>query len=151
MVAPLLGDVVITEIMVNPASVSDTSGEWFEIYFDKAADLNGLELGKTVGDVDFEVDDATCVEVAAGSYVLFAINGDPLTNGGLPAVDVVYSGITLSNSGNGPTFTGGAAFSPQSTVPTTGTPLDLVAIPGRMEDDIAAEFFTGSFVKGTTG
>ncbi|MFI5308348.1 MAG: lamin tail domain-containing protein [Polyangiales bacterium] len=43
------GDVVITEIMVNPEAVSDAEGEWFELHNPSASD--GLDLsGCTVDD-----------------------------------------------------------------------------------------------------
>ena len=40
------GDVVITEIMQNPAAVADTAGEWFEVYnaTSQAIDLHGWTL-----------------------------------------------------------------------------------------------------------
>jgi hypothetical protein len=99
LVAPEAGDVVITEFMADPAAVADTAGEWLEIYFAQAADLNGLQLGKTPGTVQFTVSSASCVPVAAGTHVLVARNGDPLVNGGLPAVTVVWPGLSLSNTG----------------------------------------------------
>ena len=38
------GDLLITEIMANPAAVSDSNGEWFEIFntSSNAINLNGL-------------------------------------------------------------------------------------------------------------
>lgn len=100
-VAPQAGDVVITELMPNPDAASDSDGEWFEVYFAQAVDLNGLELGNEPSTIDFTVGDASCLPVAAGTYVLFAVDGDSGINGGLPTVDVVFDGFTLSNSGGG--------------------------------------------------
>ncbi|MDY0001830.1 MAG: lamin tail domain-containing protein [Polyangia bacterium] len=96
---PQAGDLVISEIMADPAAVNDTAGEWFEVYFDQAADLNGLQLGTAAPTVAFTVTGADCIHVTAGSYVLFARNGDSGANGGLPTVDVVYTGINLANAG----------------------------------------------------
>ncbi len=44
--AIVAGDLVISEVMANPSAVSDTTGEWFEIYNSSGAaiDLNGLIL-----------------------------------------------------------------------------------------------------------
>ena len=42
------GDLVVTEIMNNPAVVTDNVGEWFEIYNNSGREinLNGLEIGR---------------------------------------------------------------------------------------------------------
>ena len=42
------GDLLITEIMSNPTALSDTEGEWFEIYnnSDQSIDLQNLILGR---------------------------------------------------------------------------------------------------------
>lgn len=98
-VAPTAGNVVITELMPDPSAASDTAGEWFEVYFAQAADLNGLQLGNDEGAVEFTVGGADCIPVAAGTYVLFALEDDTALNGGLPAVDVVFDGFSLTNSG----------------------------------------------------
>lgn len=99
-VPPEYGNVVFTEIMANPEAVSDANGEWFEIYFAEAADLNGLQLGVTFGTPTFSVSSAACLPVSAGTYVLVARHGDSAVNGGLPAVDVVWSGMhALANAG----------------------------------------------------
>ncbi len=97
--APTAGSVVITEFMPNPDAAGDSDGEWFEVYFAQAADLNGLQVGNDPGTVDYTVGGADCIPVAAGTYLLFALDGDSAVNGGLPAVDVVFDGFSLSNSG----------------------------------------------------
>jgi hypothetical protein len=92
----LAGDLVITEIMANPAAVSDSAGEWFEVLnrttFD--VDLEGLVLS------DLGTDSHTVsgsLVVASGAYVVFGNNADSGTNGGL-AVDYEYpSSWYLSN------------------------------------------------------
>jgi hypothetical protein len=88
-VAPQLGDLVISEVMPNPAVASDATGEWFEVYATKDVDLNGLTLdraGDTAGAAT--VESATCLRVTAGSYAVFAQSTDMATNGGLPAAVV---------------------------------------------------------------
>ena len=93
------GDLVITEIMQNPAAVSDANGEWFELYnaTDGTVNLNGLTFTEDGGGNTFVI--AVDVPVDAGSYALLSNNGDPSTNGGLPTVDYVYpGGYYLGNS-----------------------------------------------------
>ncbi len=96
-VAPAVGDIVITELMPNPSAVGDEQGEWFEVLVNRDVDLNGLEIGSDPGTVEMTVGAEDCVRATAGSYVLFARNADATTNGGLPAVDFVYD-FGLSNS-----------------------------------------------------
>ncbi len=98
---PLAADVRITEFMPNPAAVSDTNGEWFEVHFAAAADLNGLQLGKE-SDPDLVVtttlDDVQCLTVAADTYVVFARKTDVTINGGLPEMNIFLSGISLGQT-----------------------------------------------------
>ena len=42
-VNPEVGDAFISEWMANPAAVDNRSGEWVELRFEAAVDLNGLE------------------------------------------------------------------------------------------------------------
>ena len=100
-VPPAAGELVITEFMANPAAVSDSAGEWFELRALAAFDLNGLELGKEVGDGPLEtIDVAECIELSAGETALLARNNDSAANGGLPEVDVEF-GFSLNNSNSG--------------------------------------------------
>jgi hypothetical protein len=85
-VAPLAGELVITEAMPSPSKVSDTTGEWFEVKALADVDLNGLGLDRA-GDTGVNpdlVDSPDCLHVTAGSYVVFAKSTDPVMNGGLP-------------------------------------------------------------------
>lgn len=99
-----MGDLEITELMPNPDAVEDTDGEWFEILVKSNGDLNGLEIGKAgavedvveFGDAPGFASDA-CIAVTAGQSVVFARSDDPLVNGGLPQVDVLYE-MSLNNS-----------------------------------------------------
>lgn len=89
-VGPVPGDLVITEVMPNPAAVSDTVGEWFEAKAIHDIDLNGVGLDRA-GDSSMPnvITSPDCVHVAAGEYVLFAKSVDPAMNGGLPAGSVL--------------------------------------------------------------
>ncbi|MFV8749369.1 lamin tail domain-containing protein [Nannocystaceae bacterium ST9] len=96
-VAPALGDVSLSEIMPNPDAVADADGEWFELHTTAGFDLNGLEIGKN-GAVEFTVADPNCLEVAADTWIALAPVGDPLTNGGVDPVTIVYAGLSLTNA-----------------------------------------------------
>lgn len=121
-VAPAAGDLVINELMANPAAVEDTDGEWFELYVGRDVDLNGLQLGRAVGVVSLTLPEGECRRVTAGSHVLFAQETDPLVNGGLPAVDVQLTFALV----NGSAATPGTLF---------------VGLAGAVLDDIS---WTGS-------
>jgi hypothetical protein len=90
------GRLLITEVMSNPVAVSDTYGEWFEIYNpgDEPIHLNGLQLS----------DNSTNSHTVTGEYIIypqqsfvFCRNSDPALNGGIQG-DYQYSGFTLTNT-----------------------------------------------------
>jgi len=90
------GQLVITEIMPDTNVLNEAQAEWFELFAGDAMDLNGLQIGRAVGSMDvgpplMTLASANCIEVPASSYVLFARSADSLANGGLPAVDHVFS------------------------------------------------------------
>jgi hypothetical protein len=102
-VPPIAADVTITEWMANPAVVSDTTAEWFEVHFASAVDLNGLQLGKAVGpplNVTTTLSNAACLSVPADSYVVFARSLDLTANGGLPDTNIFLGNIPLTNGGD---------------------------------------------------
>ncbi len=85
-VLPVEGDLLITEVMPNPAAVGDADGEWFEILAINAFDLNGVGLDRAGDTANPNVlGDPMCVHMAAGSYATFVKNIDTAMNGGLPA------------------------------------------------------------------
>ena len=98
------GDLVITEIMNNPDPVSDTVGEWFEIYntTGNPIDIVGWTLKDDGTDTYViisggESGTGTTV-VPANGYLVLGRSDDTMTNGGAP-VDYSYggSGHTLGN------------------------------------------------------
>lgn len=95
-VCPQFGDLIITEIMQNPATVSDAVGEYFEIYnrVDTSFNLQHLTV-RDNGTNEFIITDS--VVIAPNSYFIFCRNDDPNVNGGF-MVDYVYSGFSLGNS-----------------------------------------------------
>ncbi|MEL6586284.1 MAG: lamin tail domain-containing protein, partial [Pseudomonadota bacterium] len=95
---PPLASLVISEVMQNPSAVSDSDGEYFEIYNAGATaiDLNGYTVRDN--DVDsFVIDNGGPLIVEPGAYLVLGTNGDMATNGGVP-LDYEYSGMFLSNS-----------------------------------------------------
>lgn len=94
--SPLPGDLIVTEIMQNPSMVSDTAGEWFEVYNATATtlDLAGLTI-RDWGTDSFSI--GAPVYVSPGEYFVFGREGNPGLNGGL-TVDYVFTGMNLGNS-----------------------------------------------------
>lgn len=93
------GQLLISELMPDPAAVSDSRGEWFELY-NAGSDplsLDGL-LIHTGGGSGHTVT-APELTLAAGGFALFARNGDSAENGGLTPDYVYGSGVSLLNGG----------------------------------------------------
>lgn len=97
------GQIVITEIMQNPAAVTDANGEWFELHNagNTGVDINGWKIK----------DDATASEthtiskqggltIPAGGYIVLAEEGSSTVNGGITP-DYDYARINLGNSTDG--------------------------------------------------
>lgn len=92
------GAVVITEIMNNPAAVTDDQGEWFEIYnpTEQALSLQGAVIRHQPSDGAGHVISAPLL-APAGGYLVLARNGEPAQNGGV-VVDYVYGlEVSLNN------------------------------------------------------
>ncbi|MGQ0507637.1 MAG: lamin tail domain-containing protein [Myxococcaceae bacterium] len=92
--APQQGDLVITELMPDPAAVADDKGEWIELYATADVDLNGLTLNTPSNSLQ----SATCLNVQPGSYAVLAREASSALNGGLTNVLATHK-LILSNSG----------------------------------------------------
>ncbi len=94
---PAAGDLVFTELMINPAVVSDLVGEWVELHNTtaEALDLSGCVLHDD-GSESFTFGAGEAV-IPAGAYWVLAPSGDAAKNDGV-TVDVVVPGLKLSNS-----------------------------------------------------
>ena len=92
------GMVVISEINQNPACVSDSSGEWLELYnrAEFPIDVNGWTLSDIEEDFH-EIKSDSALVIQPGAYLLLARNGNPDENGGI-SPDYVYSDLLLVNS-----------------------------------------------------
>ena len=91
------GDLVVNEIMQNPAAVNDSVGEYFEIFNTTGAaiDIDGFVISDNDGD-SHTINNGGPLSIAAGGYLVLGINSDTGTNGGVP-VDYQYTGISLGN------------------------------------------------------
>ena len=91
--------VVITEVMANPASVSDSYGEWFELLntTDSTIDIHGWSIKDLDGDEHHLISDQATIPILPGEYFILAKNSDQTQNGGVN-VNYVYNGYSLSNS-----------------------------------------------------
>jgi hypothetical protein len=92
------GDVVINEVMQDPAAVGDSQGEWIELYNATSAgiDINGWVIRDDAANLH-TIDNGGPLVIPAGGYIVLGNNADSATNGGY-SCDYEYSGTTLSNS-----------------------------------------------------
>jgi hypothetical protein len=92
------GDIIVSEVLANPTAVSDSAGEWFELYNTSAVniDLNGLVLRDSGSNIHTIANSAPLL-IAPGAYRVLGRNGDSAANGGYQP-DYVYSNFSLSNS-----------------------------------------------------
>jgi len=97
--AATISDLLITEIMANPSAVSDSAGEWFELFnpTSDAIDLNGFEL-HDAGSNSLILSSATNLIINSGDYFVFARNADNAINGGFIADYSYGSSFSLTNS-----------------------------------------------------
>lgn len=95
--ANMPGDVIITEIMQNPAAVLDANGEWFEVYNTTGGtiDMNGWVIMDD-GTDSHTINNGGPLLIGPGGFLVFGNNGNSSTNGGYPA-DYVFTGYTLAN------------------------------------------------------
>lgn len=91
------GDLLISEVMANPSSVSDTNGEWFELFNTSATsiNINGFTISDN-GNNSHQITNGSSLLIAPGAYLVLGRNGDITNNGGYVA-DYVYTNFTLSN------------------------------------------------------
>jgi hypothetical protein len=121
------GDVVVTEIMAKSQPGTDV-GEWFELYnpTQETFDLESCLLKDDGSDLHTILEH---VMLKPGQFVLLARSGDPAKNFGL-APDYVYSGMSLSNSGDqieikcGETVIDHVAYGKSAVVEGVATQLD---------------------------
>jgi hypothetical protein len=113
--APRAEDVRITEWIANPDGL-DADFEWVEVAFGAEADLNGLQLGPSIDELQVVVDGDACFPVDAGVRLVFGASP-----AAAPRVDAEL-GFSLGNSGS------------RSVVAAIGgTVLDMVSYEGTTQ------------------
>jgi hypothetical protein len=92
------GDLLIMEVMSNPAVVSDPNGEWFELLndSDRTLVLNGLLITSTVDDDYHLVQAEELLTVEPGERVVLGRSDDTGSNGDV-SVAYAYTDVTLNN------------------------------------------------------
>ena len=86
---PADGELVITEWMSDPASVSDPNGEFIEVLAKNDFDLNGLTL--QIGTGRTPISSRNCLAVTTNTFLVFGKNGDPAQNGLLPPLAASFT------------------------------------------------------------
>lgn len=97
---PGVGDIVITEIMFNPAAVPDSDGEWFELFNSSSTttfNLTGLTI-ESINDDPVTIDSE--LTIGPNRFIVLGVNPMSGENGGI-FLDYVYSGIDLGNQEDG--------------------------------------------------
>lgn len=92
--AASVSDLYISEVMANPAAVSDTAGEWFEL-FNPGSEMISLD-GILLSDDGSNSHIISGVTIAPGQYFVLGRSSNIATNGGFTA-DYVYSNFSLNN------------------------------------------------------
>ncbi len=92
------GDIIITEIMQNPAAVADANGEWVELYNNTASaiDIDGWTL-RDSGTDSHVINNSGPLLVPANGFVVLGIDSNSTTNGNYTA-DYQYSNFVLDNT-----------------------------------------------------
>ena len=94
------GDVIITEIMVDPSAVTDGNGEWFELFNSRSEtiDIRGWKIEDESGKTH-SIPDTDPILIPAGQYFVLGNNGDASSNGGI-SIAHEYTALTLNNGGD---------------------------------------------------
>jgi len=91
-------NVVINEIMQDPVAVSDTKGEWIELFNagDHAANINGWIIIDEGSD-HHVIDNGGQLSIPARGYLVLGKNAVQAENGGV-SVQYQYKSVTLGNT-----------------------------------------------------
>jgi hypothetical protein len=84
--APSIGEVIITELMIDPDAVADQQGEWVEIQNNTVhwLDLSGHRLGDSgVDDMEIDPVSSDSLIVRPGGFLVVCAEGDYWDNGGV--------------------------------------------------------------------
>jgi len=91
------GDLIITEMMIDPEAVTDAVGEWFEIHNPNsyALELENVRFSDDGTDL-FRISESRIIP--AGGYMVLGANGDFNINGGVKVVWVFGTQMVLANT-----------------------------------------------------
>lgn len=94
------GDVIITEIMINPSAVTDANGEWFELFNQRSetVDIRGWRI-EDESENTHSIPDTDPILIPAGEFLVLGNNSESSSNGGI-SVAYEYNAITLNNGGD---------------------------------------------------
>ncbi len=90
------GEMVLTELMIDPDCTDDETGEWLEIR--NATDRTVQLRAWSVGDGDDSAVIETSLRLRAGELAVLCANADPALNGNV-VCDATYAGIRFNNAG----------------------------------------------------
>lgn len=94
---PNIPQIIITEIMQNPAAVNDNNGEWFELYNASGTmiDVNGWIIKDVDSDL-FTIKNGGSLVIPANGFLVLGKNANTSENGDVE-IDYEYSSFSLSN------------------------------------------------------
>ncbi len=87
------GDVIFTELMINPDAVDDSKGEYIELYntTDNPVNINGWIVSGP-GNKTFKIDHQGGLPIQAHGFLVLGRNGDYTSNGAV-RVDYAYGSV----------------------------------------------------------
>ena len=91
------GDLLITELMINPGAADEDGGEWVELENRSSGAIALAGLGVTLNGASYTIAAADLV-LAAGERLVVGDSADPMVNGGAPVAAVWSMGEGLPNS-----------------------------------------------------
>lgn len=89
--------IIINEIFRNPSAVSDSNGEWFELFNSGLTDIdiNGWTLSDN--DIDSHIiNNGSSLVISSGGFLVLGRSSNTSANGGI-SVDYQYGGLFLAN------------------------------------------------------
>ena len=106
--AATVSDLLITEVMVNPLSVSDARGEWLELFnpTSESVDLRGITLTDSTN-AGHTISSINSLLINPGDYFVLARNTNSTINGGFMPEYAYGSEFSLSNGGDEIIFASG--------------------------------------------
>jgi hypothetical protein len=138
-----VGDIVITEIMIDPRGSQEQDREWFEVYnvTNAAIDINGWTIiDNSASGRNHIISSANPVLVPALSYAVLAYNADPTVTVPLQNVIYVYGAPTGSLSDGRPTWNNESTYSNTTNINNTPDGPGLRTPGGLLIDEIKYGF-----------